>query len=190
MGFRRRRGGGRGQAVARAVGLKGAKSAPRVVDLTAGLGRDSFVLATLGCPVLAIERQSEIFQLLRAGLDRALDDSPTAVALDDRLALQHGDARALLDQWPNGVIADFRPDVLYLDPMHPPRKKSALPRKEMRVFRSLVGEDLDQDQLLAAALATQVARVVVKRPASAPPLADGVISAVTGKTTRFDVYRP
>jgi len=190
MGFRRTRGGGRGQAVARAVGMKSAKNNPRVVDLTAGLGRDAFVLATLGCTVLAVERQPEVFQLLQDGLRRALQDEETLVALGSRLQLLQADALALLMEWPAGPLADFHPDVLYLDPMHPPRKKSALPRKEMRLFQSLVGADMDQEQLLAAALATGVKRVVVKRPSSAPPLALGVSSCIPGKTTRFDVYRP
>lgn len=188
MGFRRRRGGGRGQAVARAVGLRGAKIPPRVIDLTSGLARDSFVLATLGCPVLAIERQLEIHQLVVDGLENAQQDPTTAEALGERLQLLHGDAIDLLAEWPLGALADFAPDVLYLDPMHPPRPKSALPRKEMRLFRQLVGEDSDQEQLLAAARATGVRRVVVKRPSFAPPLALGVSSSVPGKTTRFDVY--
>jgi 16S rRNA (guanine1516-N2)-methyltransferase len=190
MGFRRKRGGGRGQAVARAVGMKGPHSKPRVLDLTAGLGRDAFVLATLGCTVLALERQAEIFQLLKDGLRRANQDAETFEALGERLQLLQADANALLALWPAGPLADFKPDVLYLDPMHPPRKKSALPRKEMRLFRQLVGADFDQEQLLAAARATGVKRVVVKRPSSAPPLAPGVSSSISGKTTRFDVYRP
>jgi 16S rRNA (guanine1516-N2)-methyltransferase len=89
-----------------------------------------------------------------------------------------------------GVLGEFRPDVLYLDPMHPPRRKSALQRKEMRLFRQLVGEDADQQQLLVAALGAGVRRVVVKRPTHAQPLVAGVVSAVAGKTTRFDVYLP
>jgi len=190
MGFRRKRGGGRGQAVARAVGMKGAKIKPRVIDLTAGLGRDAFVLATLGCTVLAVERQPEVFQLLEDGLRRAQQDAETFDALDGRLSLLHANATELLAAWPQGLLAEFQPDVLYLDPMHPPRKKSALPRKEMRLFQRLVGADVDQEQLLAAARATGVKRVVVKRPSSAGPLALGVSSAIPGKTTRFDVYRP
>lgn len=190
LGFRRRRGGGRGQAVAKAVGLKGAKVPPRIVDATAGLGRDAFILATLGCPVLALERHPEVFALCQDGLQRAMQDEETAASLEDRLQLLAADALALLRAWPQGEVAAFRPDVLYLDPMHPPRRKSALPRKEMRLFQDLVGVDRDQAELLTAALETGVARVVVKRPVGAEPLLPGVSSAVAGKTTRFDIYRP
>ncbi|MGB0954055.1 MAG: class I SAM-dependent methyltransferase [Planctomycetota bacterium] len=190
MGFRRTKGGGRGQAVAKAVGLKGGRPIPRVVDLTAGLGRDAFILATLGCPVLALERHPDIHALCADGLERALEDAETAEMLEGRLQLLHLDALTALQSWDSSPLASFTPDVLYLDPMHPPRKKSALPRKEMRLFRALVGEDLDQTALLEAALAAPVQRVVVKRPAQQPPLLEGATSAVTGKTTRFDIYLP
>ena len=188
MGFRRRHGGGRGQAVAKAVGLKGAKTPPRVVDATAGLGRDAFILASLGCPVLAIERHPDIHALCADGLERALQDPDTAEALADRLQLQSGDALDYLQNYADSPIARFKPDVLYLDPMHPPRKKSALPRLEMRLFRDLVGEDLDQVALLEAALQSGIARIVVKRPASQDPMLPGVVSSIPGKTTRFDIY--
>lgn len=189
MGFRRQRGGGRGQAVAKAVGLKSGRPIPRVADLTAGLGRDAFLLATLGCPVLALERHADIHALCADGLERAAADPDTAEAVA-RLQLLHIDALTALQSWSSSPLADFTPDVLYLDPMHPPRRKSALPRKEMRLFRALVGEDPDQTALLDSALAAPVRRVVVKRPAQYPPLCDGVTSAIEGKTTRFDIYLP
>ncbi len=45
-------------------------------------------------------------------------------------------------------------DVIYMDPMYPIRKKSALLKKEMRILRRLVGDD-DASQLLALALKKQ-----------------------------------
>jgi 16S rRNA (guanine1516-N2)-methyltransferase len=49
VAHRLRFGGGRGQALPKAIGLKGGKT-PDVVDATAGFGRDSFLLASLGGP--------------------------------------------------------------------------------------------------------------------------------------------
>ncbi|HAS63559.1 MAG TPA: 16S rRNA methyltransferase, partial [Vibrio sp.] len=55
VAHRRKFGGGKGQAIAKAAGLnKGAT--PTVLDGTAGLGRDAFVLASLGCKVQMVER--------------------------------------------------------------------------------------------------------------------------------------
>jgi hypothetical protein len=82
-----------------------------------------------------------------------------------------------------------RPQVVYLDPMFPHKQKSALVKKEMRVFQSLVGPDLDADGLLEPARQLATKRVVVKRPDYAPPLADvATPNAVVTKGHRFDIY--
>lgn len=79
--------------------------------------------------------------------------------------------------------------VVYLDPMFPHNDKSALVKKEMRAFRPVVGDDLDADQLLDAALAIAENRVVVKRPRKAPFLADRKPSLqFQGKSSRYDIY--
>ena len=75
-GYRTRRGGGRQQPLARAVGLRQGRS-PEVLDVTAGLGRDAFVLASLGCQVVLLERSPVIAALLFDALERALADGPT-----------------------------------------------------------------------------------------------------------------
>lgn len=183
VGHRRRFGGGRGQPLARAVGLK-AGVAPSVIDATAGLGRDAFVLASLGCRVQLIERSPLVAALLENGLARAGADAEVG-PIAARMSLLTGDARRLLEELP----ARQRPDAVYLDPMYPERGKTALVKKEMRAFRTLVGADEDADQLLAAALGCARKRVVVKRPRKAPPLAGPKPSmAIESENTRFDVY--
>lgn len=68
-------------------------------------------------------------------------------------------------------------------------KKSALVKKEMRVFQSLVGADEDADSLLEPARALAKRRVVVKRPDYAEPLAGMKASAaIATKNHRFDIY--
>ncbi|MGL9773657.1 MAG: class I SAM-dependent methyltransferase [Sodalis sp. (in: enterobacteria)] len=57
------------KAVAKAVGIKG-QGLPDVVDATAGLGRDAFVLACLGCRVQMFERHPVMAALLKNGLRR------------------------------------------------------------------------------------------------------------------------
>lgn len=183
LGFRLRRGSRQSEPLARAVGLKGT-AIPSVLDATAGLGRDAFILATLGCRVAMIERSSLVAALVRDGLRRAAQVPSTREAAA-RLHLRVGDAVALMA----ALTEAERPEVVYLDPMYPHRGKSALVKKEMRMLRTVVGEDADAPQLLAAALGTARRRVVVKRPRLAPPLPGPPPShALTGSTTRFDVY--
>jgi 16S rRNA (guanine1516-N2)-methyltransferase len=182
LAHRRQFGGGSGQMIARAVGLQPGVR-PVVLDATAGLGRDAFVLAGLGCEVTLIERQPLIAALLEDGLRRARDDAGTA-PVAARMHLREGDAVALMRAWRGAA-----PQVVYLDPMFPHRDKSTLVKKEMRMFRPLVGDDDDAPALLAAALALASHRVVVKRPRKAPALG-GVAPgyALEGKSSRFDVY--
>jgi 16S rRNA (guanine1516-N2)-methyltransferase len=189
LGYRRRHGGGRGQALARAIGLKGgAGTTPlRVLDATAGLGRDAFVLATLGANVHMIERSAIVAALLQDGLARASADATVGPLVTGRLQLTVADARLLLPT----LSADQQPDVIYLDPMYPERHTAALVKKESRALRRLVGADPDAAELLAAALAHRPRRVVVKRPRSAPFLAGFEPSLqLESKTTRYDVYLP
>lgn len=183
LGWRLAHGGGRGQAVARAVGMRKGKPPPRVLDATAGLGRDAAVLAALGCRVTALERHPAVHALLADALERARADPAAAARLGDRLELRCGDARAVLR------AAEGRGfDCVYLDPMHPERSGSALVKQEMRLFRALVGDDPDAADLLEAALASGAPRVAVKRPAGASPLAPGPALRIAGRTTGFDVY--
>jgi 16S rRNA (guanine1516-N2)-methyltransferase len=182
VGHRFRHGGGKGQLIARAVGIK--KEPPTVLDLTAGLGRDAFVLASLGCRVTLVERSAIVAALLRDGLERAAAE-PAVEAVVARMALVELDGRQLLQ-----TIAEPA-EVCYLDPMYPHSKKSALPGKEMRLFREVVGEDGDAGELLDAARSVVSKRVVVKRPRKA-----GFLSGqrpdfqLSGKSTRYDVYLP
>ncbi|WNK21604.1 class I SAM-dependent methyltransferase [Halomonas piscis] len=184
-GHRRRFGGGRGQLIARACGLANGVT-PSVVDATAGLGRDAFVLASLGAPVLLIERVPAIAALLADGLERAAAHPDTA-NIAARMRLMPGDAAVELEALV--AAADFSPQVVHLDPMFPHREKSALVKKEMRLFRRLAGDDADAPGLLEAALDVATHRVVVKRPRKAPPIeGPGASHAFEGKTSRYDIY--
>jgi 16S rRNA (guanine1516-N2)-methyltransferase len=182
VAHRRKFGGGRGQSIAKAVGLKGGAN-PTVVDATAGLGRDAFVLASLGCSMTLLERHPVVAALLEDGLQRARLDGEIGVWMQERMQLRPGSALVNLQN------LGFTPDVVYLDPMFPHRQKSALVKKEMRVFHSLVGPDEDADALLPVALAVAGKRVVVKRPDYAGYLNDRPPSmSIETKSNRFDVY--
>ncbi|OOF23350.1 16S rRNA methyltransferase [Salinivibrio sp. IB574] len=187
VGHRRKFGGGKGQAIAKAVGLNKGVT-PRVLDATAGLGRDGFVLASLGCEVQLIERHPVVAALLDDGLQRAYQDEEIGTWMRARMTLLHASsAQALTEMAQTPGLK--RPDVVYLDPMYPHKKKSALVKKEMRVFQSLVGADTDADSLLDPALALARSRVVVKRPDYAEPLAGMVPhSSIATKKNRFDMY--
>ena len=172
-------GGGRHQAIAKAVGLKRGYT-PNLLDGTAGFGKDAFILASLNCSVTMCERNPIIHALLADGL-RRLNLSNTAILSSQNL--RHQSTQDHLEESTSNY------DVIYLDPMYPHRTKSALVKKEMRIVRQLVGDDTDFEIVMDLALKTARNRVVIKRPKSASPIGSIPPShSIESKKTRFDVY--
>jgi 16S rRNA (guanine1516-N2)-methyltransferase len=187
---RRKFGGGKGQMIAKAVGLKNISSSMRplrVLDATAGLGRDAFVLATLGCEMTLLERSNVVWEILNSGLTHArLHGDIELQAIMAQVRLHKQDSRQYLESLTDSKL---KPDVVYLDPMFPSRTKSASVKKEMVIFHSLVGADDDANELLQPAIAAAQYRVAVKRPLTAPFLAELKPSyQLLGKTGRYDIY--
>jgi 16S rRNA (guanine1516-N2)-methyltransferase len=181
VAHRRRFGGGRGQALAKAMGLRAGKT-PMIVDATAGLGRDSFLLASLGAQVVMIERSEKMHSLLVQGMDRAFKEGGEFREIIGRMTLLKGDAKDLLPEMSS--------EAILLDPMHPPRKNSALVKRELRQVREIVGADDDAVDLVRVALKNARNRVVLKWPAKVDPI-EGIRTCshqIHGKSTRYDVF--
>ncbi len=182
---------GKRQGLGKAVGLDKAKEIS-VLDATAGLGRDALVLAHLGCHVTLVEQSPVMNALLEDGLRRAHAAAGGALALTlARMTLVHGDARQRFADIATG--SQPRPDVVYLDPMFPPREKSASVKKDIALLQSLLGVEQDFPAFLAEALACATRRVVVKRPGGKPSGngEEGVPAptfVVPGKAAHFEVY--
>lgn len=195
MSYRQRHGQGRGELLAKAIGVK-KHNTHSVLDVSAGLGKDSFILASLGCELTMLERSPIVAALLQNGLARAGNDA-NLLPIVERMHFLKTDAIEFLktiktknndnNATDGASIPGF--DCIYLDPMFPENKKSRLVKKDMRAFRLLVGEDFDGPDLFEIAIASGIHRVVVKRHRHDPPL--GTIKpeiCFTGKTSRFDVY--
>jgi 16S rRNA (guanine1516-N2)-methyltransferase len=174
-------GGGRGQDIAKAMGLRAGKT-PSIVDATAGLGRDSFLLASLGAQVTLIERSVTMHALLADGMERAMHEGGQFRDIINRMTLLKGDAKDL--------IPELAAEAILIDPMHPPRNKSALVKRELRQVRDIVGTDEDAADLVKVALKHARNRVVLKWPAKADPIAglQKCSHQISGKTTRYDVF--
>lgn len=172
------------EPLAKALGLRGFESEPLVIDATAGLGTDSFVMSAMGCRVRAIERSPAIHALLEDGLTRLRAGvwAEPWISISKRMSFERGDAVQ--------VLSSVEADLVYLDPMFPEEthSKSALPKRTMQIFRRLLDGDEDSSLLFDAAMKAARSRVVVKRPPQAPPLAGRPTHQVEGKTARFDIY--
>ena len=181
--WRLQHGGGRSELIAKACGIK-KDFLPTIIDATAGFGKDSLLLASLGCSVTLLERSPLVAAMLADGWQRAQAEAYLLPILA-RMSIHEGDAKAHL----LALTVEQRPDVVYLDPMFPDRGNSAKVKKDMQAFHVAVGADDDADALLAPALAVAKKRVVVKRPRHAEHLAGQKPSLMyEGESSRFDVY--
>ena len=163
------------------MGLRAGKT-PMIVDATAGLGRDAFLLASLGAQVTLIERSEKMHALLAQGMQRAASEGGEFRQIIGRMTLLKGDAKDLLP--------DLAGEAILIDPMHPPRHNSALVKRELRQVREIVGTDDDAADLVRVALMHARNRVVLKWPAKADPIA-GIRACshqIQGKSTRYDVF--
>jgi 16S rRNA (guanine1516-N2)-methyltransferase len=181
---------GKRQGLGKAVGLDKlpAHKTLSVLDATAGLGKDALVLAHFGCAVTLLERSPLIHALLNEGLLTATQQADAAMqSCLARMRLYQAEAR----QWFAQIAAGDkpRPDVIYLDPMFPPKNHSAKSKKDIALLHTLLGAEVDLPSLLLAALPCAQYRVVLKRPEN--KLADDLPKphlVVEGKASAFAVY--
>ncbi len=184
LAHRRRFGGGRGQAIAKAIGLKQGRT-PRVIDATAGLASDAFILATLGCSITMIEQSALLCTLIDDAIERARQDESLTNVLQKGFRLINANTIDYLQQL---CVEDY-PDVIYLDPMYPEKKKSARVKKSMQMLQRMHGTDQHASQLLDCCLEHAGKRVVVKRPLHAETVNNRKPStSIKSKNTRYDIY--
>ena len=174
-------GKGRGQNLAKAVGFKFNKNRT-IIDATAGLGYDAFILASLGANVTLIERSEKIYDLLKAAISEAKLYGGEISKIVNRMNLLFGDSK--------DILPNIAPEVILIDTMYKDRKKSALVKNDMRLVREVVGSDSDHVELINVALNNASKRVVIKQPRYAETL-DNIKACshqILGKTIRYDVY--
>jgi 16S rRNA (guanine1516-N2)-methyltransferase len=179
MQYRQKHAGLRKELIARAIGAS-PRDNPAILDATAGLGRDSYILAALGFEVTLLERSPVLYAMLNDAIERA-QAHPGTAAIASRLHLIHADAL----EW----MRNKQFDIIYLDPMFPERQKSASIKKELALLQHLLGNDSDSEILLNLAITCATCRVVVKRPRLAPSIAKHEPNfSLTGRSSRFDIY--
>ena len=169
------------QNLSRAAGLK-ADRRPTILDATAGLGSDAYLLARAGCELTLLERNDVVHALLRDGIERGRSGSPETAAAVNRMRLLSGDFTTLAPSLP-----EF--DVVYLDPMFPGDRGSARAGKSMYLLQRLLGEGDKTDSLLAPAIHKARDRVVVKRAKRSPACVGRRVDiCFRGSSSRYDVY--
>ncbi len=175
-----RRGRWQHEMLVKAVRIRGAEGTVTVLDATAGMGEDAMLLAAAGFEVHLFERDPVIAVLLEDALRRA-SSIPELEEITDRMHFHEGDSVKALS------AREIVPDVIYLDPMFPERKKSGLIKKKFQLLQQLEHPCADEEELLGAAINAKPRKIVVKRPAKGPYLADiRPDYSIGGKTIRYD----
>jgi 16S rRNA (guanine1516-N2)-methyltransferase len=162
------------ELLAKALGVKGPYR-PKVLDLTAGMLGDSMLMLSFGCEVWATERHPVIRFLIESALQNAQHPKLK------QFHFLSQDASTILNNCP-------AVETIYFDPMFEDVNEKTSPRKEMRIFRSLVGSDLDAEAVFIEALNKKPKRLVVKRPKQSMQLVQEPSVEYIGKSTRYDVY--
>lgn len=154
------------------------------IDATAGLGEDSILLAASGFEVTMYERDPVMAVMLQDALERGKNDPELAEAVS-RMRVEFGDSIEALENITQGE----KPQIVMLDPMFPERKKSGLVKKKFQLLHHLESPCEEEKEMLDAALLAAGKKVIVKRPAKGPYLADRKPEySLEGKAVRVDVY--
>lgn len=176
-----------GELIVRAARIKNALMPLRVLDATAGLGEDSFLLAAAGYEVTLYEYDPVIGRLLEDALRRAAQ-VPELAETAARMRFVAGDSIAAMREMvrrPQPETA--RPDVILLDPMFPAREKSGLVKKKFQLLQQLELPCANETELLEAALSVHPRKIIIKRPAKGPQLAGRKPDySISGKAIRYD----
>lgn len=162
--------------LARALGIKKGMPRPRILDATMGMGKDAVLMLAMGLAVTSWERNAWIYLL----------------HLNYRELKEEQDAFPW-DQWEQ-CFGEVKPQeseysVIYFDPMYNEVSSKSAPKKNMRIFREALAEDVDAKEVALELLAKTGARLVIKRPKKANTLIENPHHQVIGKSTRFDIYQ-
>ncbi len=172
--WRKRREQGKRQELIKASKIKPGMN---VIDATAGWGRDAALLACFGANVTMLERNPIMQVLLEDALKRQSPSDRQQISIQ----LVKHEAKQYIAELTNSI------DLIYIDPMHPSRQKSALVKKDLQLLQQMIGPDEDATELIELALNSPCKRVVVKWPVNQPPLLPPILSW-SGKTVRYDCY--
>jgi 16S rRNA (guanine1516-N2)-methyltransferase len=155
-----------------------------LLDLCGGWGRDSLCFASWGFKASCLERHSEVFKLVSKTFQELKTRNSIYENILKNISYLNIDAKDFLkntkDNWP----------LIYLDPMYPDRKKSALGKGEMRILKELVGDDPDKAELAQLAFEKTKKRLVIKGPKLSPSLLELVrpTHVFKGSSTRFEIF--
>lgn len=172
---------GKNQDLEKACGIN--KNTKTIIDTTAGMGKDSFILASYDVKIIMIEKNKLIYYLLKDGIERAINSNNQKIKnICKNMTLYNSNSIDFLQNFYEKV------DCIYLDPMFTKENGKSLVKKEMQIFHNLAFYG-DNEKLFKIAIQKANNRVIVKRMLDSPLLINMQPSyQIKGKTVRYDIY--
>ncbi|WP_343182522.1 class I SAM-dependent methyltransferase [Buchnera aphidicola] len=168
--------------IIKAVKIKKKKKI-NILDATAGLGKDAFILFSHGYNITMIERNPILSILLEDGLKRGFKDKMIGTLIKKKMKLIYASSINI------NQMNLQKPDVIYIDPMFPSYKQKSLPKKNIKIIKKIVGSDLDSINLFHECMKFSVYKIVVKRPKTSSYISCHKPSySIKTKKYRFDIY--
>jgi 16S rRNA (guanine1516-N2)-methyltransferase len=157
------------EPLARAIGLKKGKSKPSILDATAGFLGDSLLMYSFDIDTIECCERHPVAACLAIN---AIANSEIDIELMFKSSLD--------------IKKSY--DVCFYDPMYSEKNTKTAPKKEMKIFRDVIGEDTDCSVVATHLLSLAVERLVIKRSIKAPYLLPNPHHSIKGKSTRYDIY--
>lgn len=145
----------------------------QILDLTGGFGRDAMVMVRAGGVVTCLEQHPYLAAMLYVLEQNWQHPNFHMIWVDAKVYLEQLDGNL--------------PDVIYFDPMHPPREKSAKVKKPLQILQALIPPAQDVVEMITLAKQKAKQRVVLKWPAKQAKLMQPDFS-IRGKTIDLDVF--
>jgi len=155
------------------------KKGAKILDCTAGFGRDSFILARYGFSVTMIEKSPITILLLKNGIRKIAHK----FKINDRLNLLYGDSYEYLR------LSNELYDYIYIDFMFNKFKNSSLSSKNDEALKLITNDRENRVRLLDIAKDKCKYRVVVKNHKHLPSI-DNINPdyQVKTKLLRYDIF--
>ncbi len=153
----------------------------KVLDATAGLLKDSIIMASLGHQVTACEVSKTLYAMTDYALKLLSKKDHTWLHNLHCLNQDVIDHKVSFDQY----------DLVYFDPMYPDSKKTTARSKELSMIREIIRmEDCDKSptQIFDYLRLSNPTKLVVKRPIRVEAFPGNINHQITGKSIRYDVY--
>ncbi|MBT7610541.1 MAG: class I SAM-dependent methyltransferase [Bacteriovoracaceae bacterium] len=164
---------------AKAIGINQYNSI-KILDGSLGTGKDAMLLLSFGARVRGIERNPIVYLLLKDAYHLALKGREKHF-LKENFSLELSASHNVK------LSQDDDQSVFYFDPMFKKMRNKSKSKKEMEIFKYLVGIDDDYQDVLTWAMEQKFSRVVLKRSIHDDKYLKPTAS-YTGNTVRYDMY--